>query len=119
MFVYFLRAGNSGAIKIGMAENVEDRVVSLQTGNAFKLNVIALIPCDCRDQAQALEQSIHKFFAGQRIRGEWFQGNIDFRKMTRVIDVDTTSSSLTRVKSDYRQVKNAKKKRRAKRLSCG
>lgn len=116
MFVYFLRAGNHGAIKIGIAEDMDHRVATLQTGNAFKLHVIALIPCDCREQAAHLEKSIHKFYARQRIRGEWFQGNIDFRKMSKIVDVDQTCSSLNKPKSDYKPVRNAKKKRRAKRL---
>ncbi len=81
MFVYFLRAGNRGAIKIGMAIDVEKRVLELQTGNAFKLNVIAKIPCDNREQALHIEQQLHKRFAKQRIRGEWFMGNIDFKKI--------------------------------------
>lgn len=86
MYVYFIRAGNSGAIKIGMAVNIERRINTLQAGNAFKLQVLALIPCDCREEALHLEQRIHKFFAKQRIRGEWFQGNIDFRKFRGAID---------------------------------
>jgi predicted GIY-YIG superfamily endonuclease len=81
MYVYFLRAGNKGAIKIGMAKDVDRRVAELQTGNAFKLNVIALIPCDCREQAEYTEKRLHKFFRKQKIRGEWFQGNIDFKKL--------------------------------------
>ena len=116
MYVYFIRAGNSGAIKIGMAANIDRRMEVLQTGNAFKLHVIALIPCDCREQALHIEQMIHKFFAKQRIRGEWFQGNIDFRRMREIVDVDTTRSALNRPAPTYKHVKNAKKKRRAKRL---
>jgi len=116
MYVYFIRAGNRGAIKIGIARNIERRVATLQTGNAFKLNIMALIPCGCRKEAQNLESNIHKFFNRQRIRGEWFQGNIDFRKIEHIVDIDTTRSSLTKVKSDYKPIKNAKKKRGAARL---
>ena len=120
MFVYFIRAGNRGAIKIGVAEDVDARVATLQVGNAFKLNVIAMIPCDCREQAQNMEQSIHRFFNRQRIRGEWFQGNIDFRKMNKIIDVDTTKSATTKFDPNYIKPESTKKRRRAKRLSrCG
>ena len=116
MFVYFVRAGNRGAIKIGVARNVQRRIDTMQTGNAFKLNLLASIKCDNRDHAYSMEKRIHSFFARQRIRGEWFQGNIDFRKIENITDVDTTRSSITRVKSDYVHVKNAKKKRRADRM---
>jgi predicted GIY-YIG superfamily endonuclease len=117
MFVYFVRAGNRGAVKIGIARNVERRVATLQTGNAFKLNVMAVIPCSSRIEAQSLEERLHKRFAKQRIRGEWFQGNIDFRRIKYDFeDTDTTSSAPNWVKSNYDQVKNAKKKRRQSRL---
>lgn len=81
MYVYFVRAGNRGAIKIGVAKDIKKRVDELQVGNAFRLNVIASIPCDCREQAFDLEKKIHRFFRRQRIRGEWFQGNIEMKKI--------------------------------------
>lgn len=96
MNVYFVRAGNRGAIKIGMADNVEKRVAELQCGNASKLNIISVIKCDSREQAFDTERRIHKFFKRQCIRGEWFAGNIDFRKLNdEMIDTDETKSSLS------------------------
>lgn len=81
MFVYFVRAGNRGAIKIGIASNIERRMATMQTGNAFQLKLLATIPCDSRLEAENTEKKIHKFFSKQRIRGEWFQGNINFKKI--------------------------------------
>lgn len=115
MFVYFVRAGNRGAIKIGVARNMQRRLDTLQTGNAFKLNVIALIPCKSREHARAIEASLHKRFGKQRIRGEWFQGNIEFRSIQDdFIDSDSTASSPTYIKSDYKHIPNAKKRRQEK-----
>lgn len=81
MYVYFIRAGNRGAIKIGVAVDVERRIAELQTGNAFKLNVIAKLKCRNEQEAYEKERKFHKFFKSQRIRGEWFMGNIDFKKL--------------------------------------
>ena len=114
MYVYFVRAGNRGAIKIGVARNVKRRLETLQTGNPFELKLLATIPCSDKAKALNLDASIHRFFKSQRIRGEWFQGNIDFRKMNNLIDCDTTKSALDRQKPTYVHVKNAKKKRQAK-----
>jgi predicted GIY-YIG superfamily endonuclease len=113
MNVYFLRAGNRGAIKIGIAKNVDRRIAALQAGNAFKLNLLASIPCINRKQAESLEGRLHRFFSKQRIRGEWFQGNIDFRKAENIVDFDQTCSSLTKPKSTYVPIFNARKKRKA------
>lgn len=117
MYVYFVRAGNKGAIKIGVAANIERRMATMQTGNAFKLNLMARIPCDNRLQAQELEKRIHSFFKRQRIRGEWFQGNIDFRKIQSLEDFDETKSGLSFASSSCKHIKNAKKKKRRNR--CG
>ena len=75
-YVYFIRAGKKGPIKIGMARNVARRMATMQTGNAFELNLLASLKCTSRGDAQILEKQIHKRFKSQRIRGEWFQGNI-------------------------------------------
>lgn len=116
MNVYFVRAGNRGAIKIGIADDVQKRLDTLQVGNAFKLNLVASIPCPSRKAALHLEGRLHRFFSKQRIRGEWFQGNIDFRKAENIVDLDDTKSSLTKPKSTYVHVYNAKKKRQAAKL---
>ena len=81
MYVYFIQAGRKGAIKIGVARNIDRRIDCMQTGNPFKLRLLAAIPCQSRTQALDLERKIHERFARQRVRGEWFQNNI---RMTRV-----------------------------------
>jgi len=111
MYVYFIRAGNRGAIKIGWAINVKRRMAAMQTGNAFELKLLAVIPCQSKDHAIHTEKQMHKFFKRQNIRGEWFQGNIDFKKMDNMQDFDTTKSSSSSTKSKYAPIKNAKKKR--------
>ena len=117
LYVYFIRAGNQGAIKVGVARNVERRMATMQTGNAFELKLMACIRCVSRNDAYNLEAKIHNKFKRQRIRGEWFQGNIDFRSLSEtIVDTDQTKSSLTKQKSTYVPIRNAKKKRRAKRI---
>ena len=116
MYVYVIRAGTKGAIKIGVAMNIERRIATLQTGNAFKLNLIALIPCDNRKKAQALEARIHRFFERQRIRGEWFQGNINFKKIENIQEYGSEIGPRVKDQSAYKPMRDAKKKRRAEKL---
>jgi hypothetical protein len=82
MFVYFVQAGLKGPIKIGMARSVSKRLETMQTGNAYKLHVLALIPCQTKMQAAEIEKRLHRLFFKQRIRGEWFTGNIKVKKAT-------------------------------------
>lgn len=80
MFVYFVQAGKRGAIKIGIARNIERRILSMQTGNAYELHLLAAIPCKSRAQAKDFEGRLHRFFGRQKIRGEWFMNNINVKK---------------------------------------
>lgn len=69
MPVYFLRAGDTDAVKIGWAECVATRVRRLQEGNHLPLRVIREIPGAGRRE----ENKLHRHFSGQQIVGEWFR----------------------------------------------
>jgi hypothetical protein len=45
--------------------------------------------------AQSIENSLHAFFRKQRIRGEWFTGNINIKKVEkRLIELMAIESGL-------------------------
>jgi len=81
MYVYFIRAGKKGPIKVGITNEVEKRLETLQTANAYKLEILALIGCRSRSEALNIEKKVHKFYRRQNIRGEWFTGDIDLKRM--------------------------------------
>jgi hypothetical protein len=56
--------------KIGVAGNVEARLVALQTGNPYQLVVRS---CYEYENASTVEQSLHQKYASKRVSGEWFQ----------------------------------------------
>lgn len=65
--IYFI-ASESGQVKIGYSDNnVEGRLMSLQTASPFKLSILKTINGD-----HIQEKLIHKKFRKYRIRGEWF-----------------------------------------------
>ena len=69
-----LRTSNP-PIKIGVAAIVHKRVAELQTGNPYKIKLIASIPCETEQAAYALESMLHNLCAnkfGKRLNGEWF-----------------------------------------------
>lgn len=122
MNVYIIRAGNRGSIKVGVAGNVERRIAVLQTGNPFELKIMATIPCGSYAKAYETESRIHKIFKRQRIRGEWFQGNIEFKRIQGIVDVDTTRSKNQSAetykdkRAEDRRKRKTKKKDSAKRI---
>ncbi|MDH4263942.1 MAG: GIY-YIG nuclease family protein [Spirochaetia bacterium] len=73
MFVYFIQCGKKGPIKVGVANNVDERLSTLQTGCPIKLIFIHKFNVDGNDmQAYNIESHIHKILKKQRIYGEWF-----------------------------------------------
>lgn len=67
--VYMAQAGEGGPVKIGVAANVPSRIAQLQTGNAARLNLLAVHA----DGGKALERELHERHAADRLHGEWFR----------------------------------------------
>lgn len=67
-FVYFIRAGEQGPIKIGTALDVPRRLKKLQQAHSEKLTILA-----ARKGGRVTERKYHERFAALRIRGEWFE----------------------------------------------
>lgn len=67
--VYVIRAKGLTPVKVGIARNVRHRMAALQTGNPYELEILHAIPGD-----QALETSLHREMADDRLVGEWFDG---------------------------------------------
>lgn len=116
MVVYFVRAGNKGAIKIGVARDVKKRLATMQTGNPFELKVIALIPCSGVQQAFDTERRIHNLFKAKRIRGEWFAGDINFRSIRDAIDIIEDEPTKDQIR-EYQVISDRCKENKAGELS--
>lgn len=70
--IYFMRAGDSGHVKIGWTRDhgtLDSRKASLQTGQPHPLIVLRTID----DAPRWAEEWLHGFFAGVRAAGEWFE----------------------------------------------
>jgi hypothetical protein len=67
MPVYFIRAGEDGPVKIGIADDVADRMRNLQCGNHLELTLLRTI-----DGGRPEELALHRRYEHLRSRGEWF-----------------------------------------------
>lgn len=66
-FVYFLRAGNDGPVKIGFTLLPSSRFSSLSGANPKGLVLLRMI-----EGTKENEKWLHQHFSHKRIRGEWF-----------------------------------------------
>jgi hypothetical protein len=70
MYVYIIGTlGNKQ--KIGFSNNVNKRLLELQTGNPEKL-IIHHTEAVPKDRVRLLERKIHRELGYRRIKGEWF-----------------------------------------------
>jgi hypothetical protein len=78
-YVYFI--SNDSAIKIGKANNVNKRLVSLQTGSNEPLTLLKTINCHTEKQVFKLEKYLHTKWSKYRLNGEWFEYNKNMLKI--------------------------------------
>jgi DNA-binding XRE family transcriptional regulator len=67
MAVYFI-ANERGHVKIGHSINPKSRLSSLRVSSSEKLTFLRII-----EGCAGIEAQMHKYFADQHIRGEWFE----------------------------------------------
>lgn len=68
--VYFITDGRY--IKIGKANNVENRLMVLQTGSPLPLKIQRVFKCKDPKEAYELEHFFHVLLKNHRLHGEWF-----------------------------------------------
>jgi len=71
-FVYLIYDKDRNAVKIGKANNIQQRLSDLQTGNPTKLEVLSSIECESSKQAEQLESELQQQYTDLHILNEWF-----------------------------------------------
>lgn len=71
-YLYFIQQGEKGPVKIGITNNIESRLSSIQTGNPQKLNVLFFLPYETKNFAAKDEAYLHCLFSHLNLSGEWF-----------------------------------------------
>lgn len=69
-WVYFIRRGETGPIKIGWSRSPVSRMAQLQTGQEVQLHLLAMAP-----GGSAEEGALHRRFGAFRLTGEWFSAS--------------------------------------------
>ena len=80
-YIYVIRNGKKGSVKIGMTRDVEARRDTLQIGNPKELMIIAKYPVKSQKEAYGIESKLHHLFRRHHVRGEWFNSQLDLRRI--------------------------------------
>jgi hypothetical protein len=76
-FIYFVESEH-GLVKIGFSVSLRERFKKLQTCSSLPLKLLGL-----RRGTIEGERQLHKRFAAQRVRGEWFAATDEIRAAAR------------------------------------
>src|SRR5690606_3028184 len=62
----------SGAVKIGISNDVQRRLMQVQGGNHEAVSLAYAFACNSYEQALAIEQLLHERYKQQHLRREWY-----------------------------------------------
>lgn len=88
--VYFIQGVHGGPIKIGLAQDPEQRLKSLQAGCPYLLRITHTI-----EGGRRRERQLHLRFAECRLGGEWFEATPELVKLAYA-RADETAPTLFR-----------------------
>ena len=83
-YVYLIQMGRNRAYKIGISNDPQKRLESMQTANPYKLKLLHTIKAD---NAATAEEELHRLLYATRMEGEWFKLTPDMRDV--ILSVDT------------------------------
>jgi hypothetical protein len=69
-YVYLITSSN--AVKIGVSNNPQKRLATLQTANHEPLRLFFEIRCSSDELAYKVESCLHERYSTYRLNGEWF-----------------------------------------------
>lgn len=72
MPIYFIRSGQCGPVKIGIAKDVQTRLRGLQTGHHETLHLMRVVNGGSQE-----ERWLHDHYRSNRLAGEWFNFSPD------------------------------------------
>lgn len=100
-----------GAVKIGIAANADQRLRDLQVGNPHELTLVYKLEFASRKIAQEVEIILHRRYANDAVRGEWFSTNAE----TLIADIEfavNVGAVIQRFSQEYTPKPKAKASRK-------
>ena len=82
-FVYLITEGTNQ--KIGVAQDVEKRVIGMQTSCPYELKIVATYAPKAMP-AFDLEKMLHSHYESNRLKGEWFSTNLSAEEFKEVCE---------------------------------
>lgn len=86
----------NGKVKIGVSQDVCGRIQTLSSQGGFMVkNLFYTLPCS---NSYEIEHSLHTYFGGKRINGEWFDVDYQLAKDITSIKFEEMSNTIPETK---------------------
>jgi len=107
--VYLLRAGDTNSYKVGITQDIKNRLSQIQTGSPIKIEVVYTHEFKTIDSARIVENKVHKILSSHRLHGEWFELRTkkDVNLVTEIIEAfsDIIYTSMELVEQAIQEAK--------------
>jgi hypothetical protein len=109
--VYLIRAGKTDNYKIGIADNVDNRLSNLQSANYENLSLIGSVEFDTRFIALVIEQNLHGEYKSLNTRGEWFRfsndeiSTVEVKMKTKITEVLMLKAKVKELEAKLKDVR--------------
>ena len=87
MIIYFIQIEDSGPVKIGRTNNLQERMATLQAGHPKTLKILFSFNVE-DEKADYVEKHLQQVFKDHQIRGEWFSPSPFMYDLIARIDKD-------------------------------
>ena len=87
--IYFILCTGTGAIKIGRSDNVNARLLGIQSSSASEVRLIGSFRAH-----YTFENFLHSSFSAHNVRGEWFKAADDLLDVVEVALVDGFAGAI-------------------------
>ncbi len=91
-YIYFVRAIRLNLVKIGMTENIHQRIINLKANSPDELELLKAVRTD---STYPSDHAIHSLFPHLRAHGEWFTWTSELQKFMEQLDTDESKTERT------------------------
>lgn len=100
-YIYIIHCKDLNTIKIGYSDNPFSRLAQLQVGNSSELSILSIFKGGREE-----EEILHKKFASNKVRGEWFALDESLVGELLAYQADTIAISTGECKTSFSYMVN-------------
>jgi hypothetical protein len=100
-YIYIIHCKDLNTIKIGYSDNPFARLAQLQVGNSSELSILSIFKGGREE-----EEFLHKKFASNKVRGEWFTLDESLVEDLLAYQADTIAISIGDCKTSFSYMVN-------------